>query len=403
MEKKAKKKMAVASALGLAEIIADKEAIAGEMAANIASTSAEIASIESAGTTMEMVTFAGGETSVMAMGEGIADTTFAATESMGELGGGIAESAEMTAGEMANSMEAANTANSAIGQSLTESTVGEEIELQEFGSSVIRGTTSGEGVISSTPFTEIPASSSWFGDMSEIANVEDEDLFGPGPEEDDLFGSVPRTLFNTTSRTINKSLLGVTIAGAGTSATLVGVGISSAGSTSALLGGTTAGSTLLSGTTAVGTGAAVGQLTSQVLLAIGVPAGSALGAGVYKIVTELENYLPGTSDYLIQAYENGEIKINKDNVLTWLDLLKENTGIMAKLKAAGTDVAMMPDGSIVKVGSAIAKVLKSPIPPATDIIHNDTNTNNIIKAKNHMLRNLKTDVVKDYWKAATMF
>ena len=116
LEKKVKK-MAVASALGLAEIIADKEAIAGEMAANIASTSAEIASIESAGTTMEMVTFAGGETSVM--GEGIADTTFAATESMGELGGGIAESAEMTAGEMANSMEAANTANSAIGQSLT--------------------------------------------------------------------------------------------------------------------------------------------------------------------------------------------------------------------------------------------------------------------------------------------
>ena len=298
--------------------------------------------------------------------------------------------------------------------------MGEEIEFQEFGSSVIRGT-SGQGVISSTPFTEIPASSSWFGDMSEIANVEDEDLFGP-MEEDNLFGSVPRTLFNTTSRTINKSLLGVMIAGAGTSATLVGVGISSAGgtsallggttagstllsggSTSALLGGTTAGSTLLSGTTAVGTGAAVGQLTSQFLLAIGVPAGSALGAGVYKIVTELENYLPGTSDYLIQAYENGEIKINKDNVLTWLDLLKENTGIMAKLKAAGTDVAMMSDGSIVKVGSAIAKVLKSPIPPATDIIHNDTNTNNIIKAKNHMLRNLNTDVVKDYWKAATMF
>ena len=129
--------MAVAAAVGiveLVELVGELDVIAAEMAASSALTAETISAID-AGASFEMVTLS--STSSAVMGESMAETTFAASETMGSIGGGIAESAEMTAGEMATSMEASATANAALGQSVAnlsefEGSAFEAIEMSEF-------------------------------------------------------------------------------------------------------------------------------------------------------------------------------------------------------------------------------------------------------------------------------
>ena len=174
------------------------------MAASSALTAETISAID-AGASFEMVTLS--STSSAVMGESMAETTFVASETMGSIGGGIAESAEMTAGEMANSMEASATANAALGQSVSSLSEFDEsaIELSEFspGSTTIQ-----RQPFASTPFVgrQPPAlassvSSNFSNSLLSVLDELEEDEF------EESFSQIPRTLSRTSRRTLNESTL----------------------------------------------------------------------------------------------------------------------------------------------------------------------------------------------------
>ena len=188
----------------------------------------------------------------------------------------------------------------------------------------------------STPFGVRPPPSLASSDLSySLMSILDE------LEEDEFeesFSQTPRTLSQTRRRTLNDS-------------TLLGL-------SGLTLGGSSFAATTLSSSTALGTGAAVTTLAGHIAAAISVPVTSAIGAGVYKIVSSLEEYIPGAADFLVQAIESGNINLNETNAVSWMQLLQDNIGVMVRLKAAGIDVAMLDDGRIHKVGSVISKVIK---------------------------------------------
>ena len=142
------------------------------MAASSALTAETICAVEE-GTALEMVTMS---TTSSTMGESMAEITFSASETMGSVGGGIAESAEMTSEEMATSMETSATANAALGQSVSnlsefEGSAFEAIEMTEFSpQSVPRQT------FTSTPFIDSAGVAPSF-DMSLEEENEFEELF----------------------------------------------------------------------------------------------------------------------------------------------------------------------------------------------------------------------------------
>ena len=106
------------AALGLVELVelvGEIAVIASEMAASSALTAETIGAMEE-GTALEMVTLSSSST----MGESMTETTFSASETMGSVGGGIAESAEMTAEQISNSMDASSIANASLGQSVSD-------------------------------------------------------------------------------------------------------------------------------------------------------------------------------------------------------------------------------------------------------------------------------------------
>ena len=84
-----------------------------------------------------------------------------------------------------------------------------------------------------------------------------------------------------------------------------------------------------------------------------------------------------------------------------MQLLQDNIGLMARLKATGIDVAMLDDGRIHKVGSVIAKVLKNNDNQIRRIIHELPTS--IAYRQSNLLRNLNTDVISEYWQAATTY
>ena len=55
--------------------------------------------------------------------------------------------------------------------------------------------------------------------------------------------------------------------------------------------------------------------------------------------------------------QSGKIDISEENVMNWLTIIKSNTSLLAKLKAAGKDVTLLSDGNIAKIGPAIAQAL----------------------------------------------
>ena len=365
--------MAVA-ALGLVELVelvGEIDAIASEMAASSALTAETIGAMGE-GTALEMVTLS---SSTSTMGESMAETTFIASETMGSVGGGIAESAEMTAGQISNSMDASSIANASLGQSVSNLSEfeGSAFEMSEFSPRIVGR----QPPFTSTPFG-VPAPSSASDLSNSLLSILDE------LEEDEFeesFSQTPRTLSQTRRRTLNES-------------TLLGL-------SGLTLGGSSFAVTTLSSTTALGTGAAVTTLAGHIAAAISVPVTSAIGAGVYKIVSSLEEYIPGAADFLVQAIESGNINLNETNAVSWMQLLQENIGVMARLKAAGIDVALLDDGRIHKVGSVISKVLKNNDNKISRIIHELPTS--IAYRQPNLLRNLNTDIVREYWQAATTY
>ena len=367
--------MAVA-ALGLVELVelvGEIDAIiASEMAASSALTAETIGAMEE-GTALEMVTLS---SSTSTMGESMAETTFITSETMGSVGGGIAESAEMTAGQISSSMDASSIANASLGQSVSDLSEfeGTAFEMSEFSPRIVGR----QPPFTSTPFGVPPpslASSDMSNSLLSILDELEEDEF------EESFSQTPRTLSQTTRRTLNES-------------TLLGL-------SGLTLGGSSFAVTTLSSTTAVGTGAAVTTLAGHIAAAISVPVTSAIGAGVYKIISSLEEYIPGAADFLVQAIESGNINLNETNAVSWMQLLQENIGVMARLKAAGIDVAMLDDGRIHKVGSVISKVLKNNDNQISRIIHELPTS--IAYRQPNLLRNLNTDIVREYWQAATTY
>ena len=89
-----------------------------------------------------------------------------------------------------------------------------------------------------------------------------------------------------------------------------------------------------------------------------------------------------------------------DKLREEFDALPEE-GVMARLKAAGIDVAMLDDGRIHKVGSVISKVLKNNDNQISRIIHELPTS--IAYRQPNLLRNLNTDIVREYWQAATTY
>ena len=114
--------------------------------------------------------------------------------------------------------------------------------------------------------------------MSILDELEEEEEF------EESFSQTPRTLSQTTRRTLNDS-------------TLLGL-------SGLTIGGSSFAATTLSSSTALGTGAAVTTLACHIAAAISVPVASAIGAGIYKIVSSLEEYIPGAADFLVQAIES---------------------------------------------------------------------------------------------------
>ena len=368
--------MAVA-ALGLVELVelvGEIDAIASEMAASSALTAETIGAMEE-GTALEMVTLS---SSSSTMGESMAETTFIASETMGSVGGGIAESAEMTAEQISNSMDASSIANASLGQSVSvlSEFEGSAFEMSEFSPRIVGR----QPPFTSTPFGVRPAPSLASSDLSNsLMSILDE------LEEDEFeesFSQTPRTLSQTRRRrTLNES-------------TLLGL-------SGLTLGGSSFAATTLSSTTALGTGAAVTTLAGHIAAAIYVPVTSAIGAGVYKIVSSLEEYIPGAADFLVQAIESGNINLNETNAVSWMQLLQDNIGVMARLKAAGIDVAMLDDGRIHKVGSVISKVIKNNDNQISRIIHELPTS--IAYRQSNLLRNLNTDIIREYWQVATTY
>lgn len=358
----------VAPVVALGVMIEELLAITGEMSASIAATDAAVAA---AGETTAIATGAGlAEGGVASMtvaaegtvAEGLASSTFAASETLGIA---APEAALEESASMAASLEAASTSSMAAGET-----------------SMAAAESLGQ-VVTSTPFAEGGFES------IELSSIEPVELSFSNESALELFETVGSTVGNATISA--PTILGASmIAGAGatagvTAASFLAGGTSVAAASGGILGATTA--------------TAAGALTAKIVTAIG--SGIALTAGpiIYKIVTSLDSYLPGASEFITNAINSGSIDIDQKDVASFISMLMSNTMLLAKLKAAGINLTMLPNGQIVKVGEAIYHALKYKNIPES-LWHN---SNEMIAGVEipTMVRNLNSDIIKEIWQATT--
>ena len=83
--------------------------------------------------------------------------------------------------------------------------------------------------------------------------------------------------------------------------------------------------------------------------------------------------------------------------MTWLKLLDNKFNILASLKNSGSYVISDKDGNIVKVGSALFKVLQSNKPSL-----DKANLLEKIKQSN-MVKNLNSDIITNMWQAISTY
>ena len=83
--------------------------------------------------------------------------------------------------------------------------------------------------------------------------------------------------------------------------------------------------------------------------------------------------------------------------MTWLQLLDNKFNILASLKNSGSYVISDKDGNIVKVGSALFKVLQS-----KNLRLDKANVLEKIKQSN-MVKNLNSDIITNMWQAISTY
>ena len=197
----------------------------------------------------------------------------------------------------------------------------------------------------------------------------------------------------------------------GSSKDILGVSLLAATGTAVATGATFAAlSSTTAAATAVGIGAttstantvtAVGSLTAKIVTALGAAPGTGATAVVYKVVQTLDDHLPGAAEMILNSVESGKIDVSEENVTNWLTLIMSNTSLLAQLKAAGIDVTLLSNGSIAKIGPAIAKALGW----KNDIESLAMYSPDVTKKLNQtspLLRNLNSDFINDIWRAATI-
>lgn len=81
---------------------------------------------------------------------------------------------------------------------------------------------------------------------------------------------------------------------------------------------------------------------------------------IYKVVKTLEEKLPGTSEFIIDSLKSGNVELSEQAAINFLSMLMNRTNALAKLEAAGINVALLKNGELAKVGSAIAQALRKP-------------------------------------------
>ena len=202
-----------------------------------------------------------------------------------------------------------------------------------------------------------------------------------------LAGSTSFLAASATGATVGAVLLSSSVAGTGAAAAAA-----SAASAASVASAVSTTATTASSSTAVVSGIVAGWIGKGVFTAISV---AGLGQGVYKAIQKLEQYLPGSSDALLQNIESG--KLNKENVMTWLQLLDNKFNILASLKNSGSYVISDKDGNLVKVGSALFKVLQS-----KNLSLDKDNVLEKIKQSN-MVKNLNSDIITNMWQAISTY
>lgn len=327
------------------------------------------------------------EQSSSILGDEIATTSFSTSETYGSIAS--PETATQTSTEFLTAIDSSSTETIASENQVAAAQI--FAEQQRFSTPVMM-----EEQEMETFWTDI--------DLSPIAeNEEEEDILfsrldgevedlqfrQPSANLNFLRSSFTRTPMNITLLSpTSTSILGVSLVGGGIAATVIGSSSTTAAAGISVMGGTAT---------------AVGGLTSKILTALpfATVAGGTAATVVYQVVQTMEDLLPGSVEYLNNLIDKGKTQISEDNALNWISLLMENSSVLANLKMSGTDLALMPNGDIVKVGSAIAKSLK---------------TNNLVESVWHgaktviprlmkaspLMRNLNSDIVQQRWQASTL-
>ena len=366
--------MAVAGAavglVELVELIADASAITAEMSANLAATEAAVSSLAVAETS-----FVGTETAAVT----------ASTAAVLEVSGGTVE----TAGVVAESMAATAEASESITLAATSSSILGETTITETGlaeTSFTAGSELGLPIATSTPFAVGGGQAITPGVILPFTLDVTGEITGGGA----VAGTTSFLAANATVLAESTSFLAAG-AGASVGAALLSTSTIAAG-TGAAASAALSTSATASSSTAVVSGIVASWIGKGVLTAISA---AGLGQGVYKAIQKLEQYLPGSSDALLKNIESGEI--NQKNILTWLQLLDNKFNILSSLRNSGTYVISDEYGNLVKVGSAIFKVLQS-----NKYRLDKTTVLEALKQSN-MSKNLNTDIITNMWQAMTTY
>ena len=366
---------AVAGIAELVELLAETTAITAEMTANIAATEAAVSSIAVAETSL-----VGAETAAAA-----------STAAVLEVSGGTVE----TAAAVADTIAATAEASEAITLAATSSSIlGMGMGV---GETALTGTglaeTSFIPLAASTPFAVGGAQAITPGVILPFTlDVTGEITGGAAVAGTTSFLAANAAILAGSTSFLAASATGATVGAVLLSSSVAGTGAAAAAASAASVASAVSTTATASSSTAVVSGIVAGWIGKGVFTAISV---AGLGQGVYKAIQKLEQYLPGSSDALLQNIESG--KLNKENVMTWLQLLDNKFNILASLKNSGSYVISDKDGNLVKVGSALFKVLQS-----KNLSLDKDNVLEKIKQSN-MVKNLNSDIITNMWQAISTY
>ena len=361
--------MAVAgAAVGIAELvelIADASAITAEMSANLAATEAAVISLAMA------------ETSFVATDTAVVGSTAAVLE----VSGGTVE----TAGVVADSIAATAEASESITLAATSSSILGETTLTGTGLAETSFSTVGLPIATSTPFVVGGGQAITPGVILPFTLDVTGVTGGAAVAGTTSFLEANATVLAGSTSFLAAGATGVTVGALLSTSTLAGTGAAAASAAVS----TTA---TASSSTAVVSGIVASWVGKGVLTAISA---AGLGQGVYKAIQKLEQYLPGSSDALLKNIESGQL--NENNILTWLKLLDNEFNILSSLRNSGTYVISDKDGNLVKVGSALFKVLQS------NKYRLDKSTVFEALKQSNMTKNLNSDIITNMWQAISTY